>query len=105
MTRLLEDRDGLVEHPGVVGLSARISRRRPARGVTQRVDRAQRPLALDDVAAEILAHGLLAAHEVEHVVLDLERESGGHAEAPQRLDLLLAAPPTMAPTASGTPPE
>ena len=53
------------------------------------MDRDERALALGDVAAEILLGRLLGAGQVQDVVLDLEREAGGHPEGAQSGDLLL----------------
>ena len=51
----------------------------------------ERALALGDVVAEVLLRALLGAHEVQQVVLDLEREAGVQAVVAQRLDFDLGA--------------
>ena len=55
------------------------------------MDDHERALALGDVAAEILLGGLLAADEVQQIVLNLESESCVETVRAQRLDLLLGA--------------
>ena len=59
--------------------------------VLEGADRDEGALALGDVGAEVLVLGGLVAEEVEQVVLDLERQSGVHAEGSQPFDLLLGA--------------
>lgn len=49
--------------------------RRARRRVLQGVHHNQRALALGDIAAEVLLLGLVGAHEVQQIVLDLEGEA------------------------------
>jgi hypothetical protein len=58
-------------------------------GMLERMHGDERAFAFGDIAAEILALGLLAADEVEQVILDLEGETRLQPEGAQALDLLL----------------
>ena len=88
----LHDGDGLGEH-GLVLLLRRqdVDEAVAIVGVLQRVHHHERALALGDVVAEVLLRALLGAHEVQQVVLDLEREAGVQAVVAQRLDFDLGA--------------
>ena len=72
----------------------RISTRRSRLGrrVLQGVHHNQRALALGDIAAEVLLLGLVGAHEVQQIVLDLEGEARVQPVAAQGLhDLVVGA--------------
>ena len=96
------DGPGQIGGVGGLGLEQRDEfRARFGREVLERPDHGERALALGDVAAEVLALRVGVAHEVEQVILKLEREARWAAELNQPRGGLLVGPSGDRPMNSG----